>query len=87
MNEKQHSFYLSPKSESRYNAGEYDPKTRTPKCEIDCLCPTPESRNQIEIDEIIMGNEGSYILVWDIKNDSTWPIFFDVKRDGQLVIK
>jgi hypothetical protein len=34
-----------------------------------------------------MGHEDSHFLVWEIENNSTWPIFFSVKKDGQLVIK
>ena len=87
MSEKEYTFQLSPKSKTRYNAGPYNPKTRSPKYEIDYLCPTPESRNQIEVNQILMGHEDSHFLVWEIENNSTWPIFFSVKKDGQLVIK
>lgn len=85
MSQKEYTFQLGAKSKSRYNAGPYDPKSRSPKYEIDFLCPTPESKGRVEINEILMGKEGSHLLVWEIENKSTWPVFFYVKKDGQLI--
>ncbi|EGR1985722.1 TPA: hypothetical protein GRI96_24895 [Vibrio parahaemolyticus] len=79
------TFELGPKSKTRYNAGEYDPETFSPKYEIKVAARDDIARSQVEINQILMGNKGSRIWVWDITNNSTWPIFISIMKDGVLV--
>lgn len=86
MNEKDYTFQLNQKSKFRYNAGPYDLKTRTPWYEIEVSIPQ-HVKHQIEIKQFLMGDEESCIWVWDIVNNSTWPAFISIKKDGILIKK
>ncbi len=86
MNEKDYTFQLGKKPKSRYNAGSYDQKSHTPKYEINVSIPE-HVKNQIDIKQFLMGEEGSRIWVWDIENNSTWPAFISIIKDGLLVKK
>lgn len=80
-----HTFELAPKGKTRYNAGAYDPKTRSPKYELEVLARDDVAYSQVEIEQFLMGKEGSNLWVWDIKNNSTWPIFVSITKDGVLI--
>ena len=86
MNKKNYTFVLSPgQKKCRYNAGFYDPVSSMPKHEISVLNAMPELEAQVEINQFLMGNEGDRFWVWELTNNSTWPAFITIKKDGELV--
>lgn len=80
----EYTFQLPPGGKTRWNAGAYDPESRTPRYTIEVLVPE-HVRYQIETKQFLMGTPGNYLWVWDIQNKSTWPAFVSVLRDGVLV--
>jgi hypothetical protein len=87
MNEKNYTLQLEPHSSARKNVGPYDLKNRTPKYEIDCIYPTPESKYQVEIGNVLSGSEDSCLWIWEIENRSKFKIFVKMFKDGQLITK
>mgnify|MGYP000383259290 CR=1 FL=1 len=85
MDENNYTFQLKEGGQTRYNAGSYDPKLYSPKYELEFSAPDAQVKKQISVNEIIMGTEGAQLLVWEIKNNSTWPISFTVKKGGVVV--
>lgn len=82
--EKDFSFVLSPGGKTRYTAGPFDVKTRKPCYEIDVSVPT-HVRNQLEIQQFLVGTPENCQWGWEIKNRSTWPAFVTIKKDGELI--
>ena len=80
-----YTFQLDAGVKTRFKVGSYDPISYLPKYDIEVITPHEEAKRKIEINPIIMGMEGSHFLVWEIKNDSAWPVYFNVKKDGVLV--
>ena len=81
---KDYSFVVGEKKSFRFNAGGYDVKTKLPKYTIDISAPE-HVKNYIVMKQSIMGTPGNHLFVWDIKNDSNYPIFIIAKRDGELI--
>ncbi len=84
MTERDYTFQLSPGTKTRYNAGPYDQETCSPRYSLELSVPE-HARRQVDVQQYLMGNEGSRIWVWDINNKSTWPVFIIIKKDGVLV--
>ena len=82
-NENQCTFVLDPGKKKRLFAGTYDVKSRKPQYEIDINVPK-HVRNQIEVNQKLIGNEDYCQWAWDIKNNSTWPAFITIKKDGVI---
>jgi hypothetical protein len=85
VNENQYSFVLDPGKKRRRIAGTYDVKSQRPHYEIDINVPE-HVRNQIEVNQILIGNEEYCQWAWDIKNNSSWPAFVTIKKDGVTVV-
>lgn len=79
---KEYTLMVDPRRSGRRNAGPYDPKTNTPRYEEAFDAPSPEARRSFHIESKVMGTEGNYLWVWEFRNDSTWPIFLTLKKDG-----
>ncbi len=84
MTEQNYTFQLAPGKSTRHPAGPYDQETHSPRYEIEISVPS-YVRHQIEVKQFLMGKEGSRIWVWDIKNNSTYPAFVIIKKDGALL--
>ena len=84
MDENDYTFMLSAGAKFRYNAGAYDRTMNTPHFEMEVSVPS-HARNQIQTKQFLMGTEGNYIWVWDVENNSTWPAFLIVRKNGVLV--
>lgn len=84
MSENDYTFVLMPGAKIRYNAGPYDQATHSPRYEIALSCPTHVA-HQIHEEQFLMGAEGHRIWMWAMENQSTWPVFVLVKKDGMLV--
>jgi len=84
MTEQDYTFQLASGTSTRHSAGPYDQETNTPRYEIEISMPS-HVRHQIKVEQFLMGNEGSRIWVCDIKNNSTWPAFIMIKKDGVLL--
>jgi hypothetical protein len=78
------SFVVGAKTKIRYAAGPYDKVGRSPHYEISWSIWKNETDN-VEAEQFLMGKEGNYTWVWDIKNNSTWPAFITVKCDGVII--
>ena len=84
MSNTDYTFQLSPGGKARHNAGSYSQETCLPKYELEISIPE-HAKNQVDIQQFLMGNEGSRTWVWEITNNSTWPAFCSVTKDGELV--
>ena len=84
MTECDYTFELFPGIKTRHVAGSYDQKKGTPRYTIDAMVPS-DAISLISISQFLMGKDGNRIWVWDIKNNSTWPAFIVVKKDGLLM--
>ncbi len=82
--EKDYTFCLMPGTKIRHNAGPFDTETRKPRYEIEINIPK-HARDQVEIEQFLMGNPENRMWVWDIKNKSTWPAFITIKKDGEKI--
>ncbi len=80
-NENDYSFCIMPGKKTRHIAGPFDVKTRKPHYEIDISIPAHVCE-QVEINQILLGTPESCQLAWDIKNNSSWPAFVIIKKDG-----
>ena len=80
-----YTFQLAPGAKTRHNAGSYDPNLYLPKYEIEVMTPDDFVRSKVQVNQVLMGTKGSHFLVFDIQNNSTWPVFIQVKKDGVLV--
>jgi hypothetical protein len=80
-----YSFVLQPKSKCRYNAGAYDPATQRPRFQYALSAPSEQYRDQIDVNQFLMGSPDSRLWVWDFHNKTTWPVFVKIFKDGELV--
>jgi hypothetical protein len=83
-NKKDCSFYLMPGQKTRHIAGSFDIKAAKPIFEIEVSVPT-HVRHQVEISQILLGTPEKCLWAWDIKNNSTWPAFVIIKKDGKKI--
>lgn len=83
-NEKDYTFYLQPGGKTRWAAGSYDIKTQQPHYEIEISVPK-HVRDQVEVNQFLLGTPDRCQWVWDINNRSSWPAFVVVKKDGELM--
>lgn len=83
-NDKDCSFYLTPGKKTRHIAGPFDIKTHKPIYEIEVSVPN-HVRNQVKISQILLGAPENCLWAWDIKNNSTWPAFVIIKKDGKKI--
>jgi hypothetical protein len=42
-------------------------------------------RDRVKVVDFLMGTENKRIWVYEITNESEWPAFISIKRDGQLL--
>jgi len=80
--EKDYNFCLMPGIKTRHIAGPFDVNTRKPYYEI-IVSIQAHVRNQVEINQFILGTPDNCQWGWDINNKSTWPAFVIVKKDGE----
>jgi hypothetical protein len=81
---KDYSFLLSPGGKTRYIAGAFDYEKREPHYEIEVSIPH-HVRDQVEMNQVLLGSPQKNQWGWDIHNKSSWPAFIIVKKDGILV--
>ncbi|MDA3140167.1 hypothetical protein [Vibrio metschnikovii] len=79
------TLQVAPKSQARYNAGSYDPILYMPKYDVEMFTPYQDVQGQVDINRVVMGSKGAHFLVLEIKNNSTWPVFLSVTKDGVLM--
>jgi len=84
--EKDYTFCLMPGAKTRYTAGRFDAVTRTPHYEIEINVPSHVS-DQVRVSQFLLGTPENCQWAWDIKNNSTWPAFIIIKKDGQRMPK
>jgi hypothetical protein len=68
----------------RHPAGLYDEKTRTPSYSLE-VSTWKDLRDRVKVVDFLMGTENKRIWVYEITNESEWPAFISIKRDGQLL--
>lgn len=81
-NKNEHKITLAPGSRFRRQAGPYNLDTGRPRYAVLVSAPDEQAQRQVEDNSQIMGSPGSHFYVWDIKNDSTWPVFLTLTVDG-----
>ncbi len=81
---KDYSFILSPNQKLRHIAGTFDYDKKQPHYEIDISVPQ-HVRNQVEVNQIIVGSPENCQWGWDLSNKSTWPAFVTIKCDGVIM--
>ncbi len=82
--QKDCSFCLMPGKKLRQIAGPFDLQTRLPLYDIQVSSPS-HVRQQIEISQILFGTPGNCQWAWDIKNNSSEPVFLIIKEDGKKI--
>ena len=78
---KNYSFKISPNTNDRYIAGEYNIKTKQPKYRLNINVPE-HVLEQVVINQFLLGDKNYCEWGWDIHNNSSWIIFVTVKKDG-----
>lgn len=81
---KDYSFLLNPNQKKRYIAGSYDPKNHRPIYEIEIDVPK-HVKNQVSEKQILVGTPENCQWGWDIENNSSWPAYVVIKKDGVLI--
>jgi hypothetical protein len=85
-NEKDYRFCLIPGSKTRHVAGPPCVKNRIPHYEIEIDVPS-HVRDKVEVKQFLLGTPKNCQWAWDLKNNSTWPAFVTIKKDGQRIKK
>ena len=80
--ETQHKITLPPGGRLRRQAGPYDQATGSPRYSFQVLAPDDQAKRQVVDNSEVMGAPGRHFYVWDIKNNSTWPVFLTLTVDG-----
>lgn len=78
------TFELPPRGKTRYGAGQYDKATASPKYTIEVSVPL-HVRDKVTVAHFLIQTVSGLTWGWEIHNDSTWPAFVIVKRDGVLL--
>lgn len=81
---KDYTFYLMPGGKTRYIAGPFDINTRLPHYEIEISVPT-HVRDQIEVNQFLLGTPENCQWAWDIKNNTSWPTFIIIRKNGEKI--
>ncbi|MDA3871634.1 MAG: hypothetical protein PF551_04695 [Candidatus Marinimicrobia bacterium] len=84
MLENNDSYYIEPGKKIQRVAGPYDIKTHKPQYSIEVNYPS-HVKNQVEQKTFIIENSRNYFWAWKVVNNSNWPIFVTVKRDGIVI--
>ena len=82
--EKDYSFCVLPGNKTRHIAGPFDRKDRTPHYEIEIDVPE-HVRSQVEVKQFVVGTSENCEWAWDIRNNSTYPVFVTIKKDGEKI--
>ncbi len=82
--DKDYTFVLGPGGKTRWAAGPFDVKTRQPRYEIEISIPA-HVRNQVDVNQFLLGTPDNCEWAWDIKNRSSWPAFVIIRRDGEII--
>lgn len=77
-----HKIEIPPGGTFRRAAGPYDLKNKLPRYEVDVLAVDAHASDQVVVDSEIMGRVDNYSWIWKITNNSTWPVFITLKKDG-----
>ena len=81
---RDYSFILWTNQKTRHIAGTFDYEKKEPHYEIEISIPA-HVRDQVEVNQILIGSPQDCQWGWDINNKSSWPAFVIIKRDGFLV--
>lgn len=82
---RDYTFCLMPGEKTRWIAGPFDAETRKPHYEIDISIP-PHVREQVEVNQFLSGTPENCQWAWEFKNNSAWPAFVIIKKDGEIVL-
>ena len=70
---------LFPGQKQRFVAGNYNVKTGQPHYKLDINGPD-HVRNQVIVNQILIGDSNNCQYAWDVHNRSAWLVFVTVKR-------
>lgn len=73
---------IAPGGKFRRQAGPYDIKTRLPRYDFEVVAADADALRRVVDDSQIMGSTDNHFWVWDIKNNSTTPVFITLTKDG-----
>lgn len=73
---------IAPGGKFRRQAGPYDIKTRLPRYDFEVVAADADALWRVVDDSQIMGSADNHFWVWDIKNNSTTPVFITFTKDG-----
>jgi len=82
--EKDYTFCLMPGIKMRHIGGPYNVETRKPSYELHVSVPS-HVRDQVEVNQVLLGTPENCKWAWDLKNKSRWPAFVTIKKDGQMI--
>jgi len=81
---KNYSYYIEPGNRMRQVAGPYDVETKKPHYTIQVECPS-HVRNQVKQNTFLIGNPDNCSWAWEVLNNSSWPVFVTVKKEGKIL--
>lgn len=73
---------IAPDGKFRRQAGLYDIKTGLPRYDFEVVATDADSLWRVADNSQIMGSAENHFWVWDIKNNSTIPVFITFTKDG-----
>ena len=77
-----HRIQIPAGGSFRRPAGPYDLESRLPRYDVEVLAVDDHASHQVVIDSEIMGSVGNYTWIWRIMNNSSWPVFITLKKNG-----
>lgn len=80
--DNEHKICLPPGARFRRQAGPYDLESQSPRYSFQVSAPDEQAKRQVVDNSEVMGAPGRHFYVWDIKNNSTWPVFLTLTVDG-----
>ncbi|MNQ72508.1 hypothetical protein D3C85_872160 [compost metagenome] len=78
---------IAPGGRFRRQAGPYDLNTRLPRYNFEVVAADADALRRVVNDSQIMGSADNHFWVWDIKNNSTTPVFITLTKDGDPVVR
>lgn len=73
---------IAPGGKFRRQAGPYDLKTHLPRYGFEVVAADADAQWQVVDGSQIMGHPDNHFWVWDIKNNSSMPVFIMLTKDG-----
>ncbi len=82
---RDYTFVLYKRVKYTFNAGEYDPKTQTPRYSFQ-MRTQAHVGHMVNVKDYRIQTAGGDLQMWEVDNQSDWPVIVTIKRDGELIL-